>query len=115
MIRPLIFSLVLFVAIPIHATDRPGPVAKVSVAESGEISLDGRHVSIQELRQAFRILHEEQGAVWYYRANPREDPPAVAMEVIQAIVDAGLPVRLATKPDFSEFATPPGGAQKSSE
>ncbi|MEB2345398.1 MAG: hypothetical protein OZ948_11715 [Deltaproteobacteria bacterium] len=82
------------------------PVAKVALSEAGAIRLDGRPVSLPELREAFRTLAAAKGEVWYYRPNPGADPPPGAMAVVQAIAEARLPVRFATKPDFSAFDAP---------
>ena len=49
-------------------------IAKVKVNRAGAIILNG--------------------AVWYAREQPDEDPPAAAMTVIQAIIEAQLPVKL---------------------
>jgi hypothetical protein len=47
-------------------------------------------------------VKQQQGVVWYYREGGHQDPPPVVMEVIKAVVDAGLPIRLSSKPDFSD-------------
>ena len=45
---------------------------------------------------------EGQGEVWYYREVPEADPHPNAMKVLEAIVDQNLPIRLSTKPDYSD-------------
>jgi biopolymer transport protein ExbD len=69
-------------------------IAKVKVDQAGTIYLNGRIVKIEQLRQEFARLKQANGAVWYYRQNPEGEPPPQAMAVIQAIIDASLPVRL---------------------
>ena len=71
-----------------------GEVAKVKVNQTGTIYLNGKVVTIEALKQEFARLKQGNGAVWYYRENPQGEPPPQAMAVIQAIVDAHLPVRL---------------------
>jgi len=39
------------------------------------------------------------GAVWYHRESPGQEPPPEALAVLQAIIDARLPVKLVEK-DF---------------
>lgn len=102
--RAWILVLGLLLALPALAER---PVARVSVSAAGVVSLDGRTATLPEVKSALRALAQKGGEVWYYRPNPEGEPPPGAMEVVQAIIDARLPVRLATKPDFSEFATFP--------
>ena len=71
-----------------------GEIAKVKVNQAGTIYLNGKVVTIESLKQEFARLKQGNGAVWYYRENPRGEPPPQAMAVIQAIIDANLPVRL---------------------
>ncbi|MFQ5545714.1 MAG: hypothetical protein ACE5FE_07035 [Acidiferrobacterales bacterium] len=74
-------------------------IAKVKVDRAGTIYFNGKTVTTEELKQEFARLKQSKGAVWYYRENPQGEPSAQAMEVIQAIVDAQLPVKLLEK-DF---------------
>jgi len=107
-LRALLLLAALLLAAPGTAHAQGRPVAKVSVSESGAITVDGRTVSLPELRVALHSLAEWKGEVWYYRPNPAGDPPPGAMAVIEAILEARLPVRFATKPDFSAFDVPSG-------
>ncbi len=72
-------------------------IAKVKVDQAGTIYLNGKTVGLEELKEEFARLKQANGAVWYYRENPQGEPPAEAMEVIQAIVDAKLPVKMHEK------------------
>ncbi len=74
-------------------------IAKVKVDRVGTIYLNGKTVNIEELKQEFARLKQSKGAVWYYRDNPQGEPSAQAMAVIQAVIDAQLPVKLLDK-DF---------------
>ncbi len=49
-----------------------------------------------------RELAKNKGEVWYYRQAPEADPHPNAMKVLKAIMDQNLPVRLSTKPDYSD-------------
>ena len=106
----LLVTALLWVAAPGLATGQGRPVAKVALTEAGAIQLDGRPVTLPELHEALRTLAAAKGEVWYYRPNPGGEPPPGAMAVIQAIADARLPVRFATRPDFSAFDAPAGPA-----
>jgi hypothetical protein len=74
-------------------------VAKVKVTQAGMIYLNGKTVTMAELKQEFTRLKQAHGVVWYYRENPQGEPPPQAMTVIEAIVEAKLPVKLVEK-DF---------------
>jgi hypothetical protein len=45
--------------------------------------------------------------VWYYREAAGHEPPPIAMQVIQEIVSARLPIRLSSKPDYSDSVVAP--------
>jgi hypothetical protein len=83
-------------------------VAKVAVYADGRIALDGREIQIEELRSQFMKLSKDKGAVWYYREASSAYPPPVATLVIQAIIDARLPVSMSSLPDFSNVVLPDG-------
>ena len=82
-------------------------ILKVSVLAGGELLLDGRPVALSELEAAMTQVERSQAAVWYYREDADGEPPAVAMDVMKLIVSNRLPVRLSTKPDFSDAVAPP--------
>jgi len=76
-----------------------GEVAKVKVDRAGRIYLNGRIVTLENLKRELSRLHNVNGAVWYHRENPDQDPPPEALAVLQAIIGARLPVKLLEK-DF---------------
>jgi hypothetical protein len=101
--RALLVALALVTLAPAGAAAQGRPVARVAVAASGAVTFDGRPVSLPELRSELESLARWKGEVWYYRENPAAEPPPEALAVIEAIMQARLPVRFATKPDFSAF------------
>jgi len=82
------------------ATD--APILKVAVFADGRITADGQPATIDSLRESFKKLAEQKGAVWYYREAGQGEPPPQAMQVIKAVVDARLPIRLSSRPDYSD-------------
>jgi hypothetical protein len=85
---------------PIILTEQKiGEIAKVKVDRAGRIYINGRIVTLEDLKREFSRLHKINGAVWYHRENPHQDPPPEALAVLQAIIDARLPVKLLEK-DF---------------
>jgi hypothetical protein len=84
-------------------------ITKIKVNHDGIILLNDEAVTIEALKVSLSKLGQTAGsAVWYYRENPAGEPHPNAMLVLQAIVDAKLPVRLSTKPDFSDSVGPDG-------
>jgi len=83
----------------ILAEQKLGEIAKVKVDRAGRIYLNGRIVTLENLKRELSRLHKANGAVWYHRENPYQDPPPEALAVLQAIIDARLPVKLLEK-DF---------------
>jgi hypothetical protein len=85
-----------------------GPVVKLRVYKDGRVTLDDHPATMSEVRDALDRLRSERGSVLYYREAGQEEPPPVAMEVMHAIVEARLPVRLSSRPDFSDAIGPDG-------
>lgn len=81
-------------------------ILRVSVLSSGEVLLDGNPVTPSRLAEIMDATPKGETAVWYYRETAAGEPPEIARQVIQLIADRRLPVRLSTKPDFSDAVTP---------
>jgi biopolymer transport protein ExbD len=77
----------------------PGPIAKIFVQTDGTVLLNGKPTTRDNLKKELANLKARNGSVWYSRANLQGDPPPHAMDVMQAIIDARLPVRLTEKPE----------------
>jgi hypothetical protein len=78
------------------------PVLKVAVYADGRLTVDGMASTVQTLRESLRSLSEKHGVVWYYREAGQQEPPPIATEVMQAVIDARLPIRLSSRPDYSD-------------
>jgi len=78
------------------------PVIKIAVFTDGRITADGIPATIDSLRESFKKLAEQKGAVWYYREEGQGEPPPQGMQVIWAVVEARLPIRLSSRPDYSD-------------
>src|SRR5215469_6096384 len=88
-------------------------VLKVAVFADGRLTVDGSASTVLALRESLRSLGEKHGVVWYYREAGLQEPPPIATEVMKAVVEARLPIRLSSRPDYSdsigaERALPPG-------
>ena len=83
-----------------------GAVLKVSVLADGAVLLNGEPVTLTQLAGAMDAAPSGNTAVWYYREDAGSNGPASALEVMKLIVERQLPVRLSSKPDFSDAVTP---------
>jgi biopolymer transport protein ExbD len=77
-------------------------VLKIKVTSGGDITADGEPVTLEQLATKLTALKQVGGKVWYYRENPAGEPHPNAMKVIEQVVENKLPIRLSTKPDFSD-------------
>jgi hypothetical protein len=84
------------------SADASVPIIKVAVFADGRITADGALVTLDSLRDSFKRLAGHNGIVWYYREAGQQEPPPQAMQVIEAVMEAGLPIRLSSRPDYSD-------------
>jgi biopolymer transport protein ExbD len=74
-------------------------VIKVYVDDQGQIFVNGKQTTLPGLKEELQRAATRGATVAYSRANPSGDPPPHAMDVMQSIVEAGLPVRLLEGPE----------------
>jgi hypothetical protein len=74
----------------------------------GRVTLDGSPATLDSVRVSLRRLSEQKGVVWYYREAPETRAPPESIAIIQGIIENRLPVRLSTRPDFSDAIGPAG-------
>jgi biopolymer transport protein ExbD len=86
---------------PIHHTPN---IAEIKVTRQGAITLNGEPVTIDALKTHLSKLSQFPGSgVWYYREDLASEPHSNALLVIQAISNSGLPLRISSKADFSDY------------
>jgi uncharacterized protein YegJ (DUF2314 family) len=78
------------------------PILKVALFADGRLTVDGAAATIESLQASLHTLSEKHGGVCYYREADPNGPPPIAMDVMKAIVEAGLPMRLSSRPDYSD-------------
>lgn len=84
------------------------PVLKIAVMTDGRITVDGSPATIDSLRVSLKRLAEQKGIVWYYREAGEAKAPPVSAEVIQAVIENRLPIKLSSRSDFSDAIDPDG-------
>jgi hypothetical protein len=100
----LVLSVALLIGLMGSYTDvgsAEPPIGKVRVYRSGKMTLDGRQVTINEMRKGLSNLKIKNGVVWYFREAGEQEPHPNGPLVIQAIIDNKLPVSMSNKEDFS--------------
>jgi hypothetical protein len=70
-------------------------VAHFKVDLGGSYFLNGKRVSLEDVKKECARLKQIGGVVFYYRETPGEEPPAEAEAVIAAICEARLPLTFA--------------------
>jgi hypothetical protein len=84
------------------------PVARVRVSQAGQIEMNGVKLTREQLRSALTKLKADGGGVMYYRERWNEPPSEEAAKAFEVITEAGLPIRMSSKPDFSDYIGPDG-------
>ena len=84
-------------------------VSKIKVDLDGNIFLNGKRATIDEVKQEFARLKAINGGVWYFRENSKQDPPPKQWEsveqILKAIDEARLPFRLvSSEEEFNKEA-----------
>jgi len=85
-----------------HMQFNENEILKISVSKSGEICVENKAVSLQELDALLATNAQKNGVVWYYREAAQEEPPPQAMEAINLVIKHKRPISLSSKPDFSD-------------
>ncbi len=85
--------------------------AKVRAYSDGRVTLNGTAVTLDGLPTAFADIKQKKSVVWYYRESGDSEPHPNAMAVIQAIIEAELPVSLSSKEDFSDVVIKNGSTK----
>lgn len=83
-----------------ESSDRP--ILKIALSADGKLTVDGWDATLESLQASLHTLSEQHGAVCYYREAGQQGPPPIAMEVMKAIVASGLPLRISSRPDYSD-------------
>jgi hypothetical protein len=84
------------------------PILKIAVRADGRIIVDDSPATVDSLRVSLKRLAEKKGVVWYYREAAQAAAPPEATEVIQSVIENRLPIRMSSRPDFSDAIGPDG-------
>jgi hypothetical protein len=98
----IVVAVTALIAFPFHIMGDTPKVLKVAVTSRGQINVNGSPTTLEALAPLLSDLAKNKGEVWYYRDAPKEEPHPNALKVLSAIIDHNLPVRLSSKPDYSD-------------
>ena len=82
--------------------DPNAPILKIAIMADGRIMVDGSPATIDSLRSSLKRLAEQKGVVWYYREGGQSAPPPQSAEVMKAVIENRLPIKLSSRPDYSD-------------
>jgi hypothetical protein len=92
---------------PVPAEPSQDPrITKIWITKDGVIQLDGKVVDLGAVEAALTATAKREGVVFYGRDDARAEPHPNAAKITEMIVTRGLPVRLSSKPDFSDAIGP---------
>ncbi len=121
--RPmLLIAAALAISTPATACTAPqsqAPAApaevRIAVLADGVIEVDGSAVKVPALEARLDRAKTDGASVAYYREGGDADPSAPAeasmMTVLDAVMSRGLPIRLSSRPDFSDAVDENGQSQ----
>lgn len=86
--------------------DTPDPqgykLTKIVVAANGDITANGKPVTLDQLRARFKKIYAASGVVWYYR-NDDEDQHPNAMQVVLLAGESKVMMKRSHQADFSDL------------
>jgi hypothetical protein len=96
-------------------TFNKGEALKVAIMKSGEILINDKASSLEELDSLLKLNEEKNGVVWYYRESAQEKPTEIALQATKLIIEHKRPVSFSSKPDFSDEVSIKSGATRPRE
>lgn len=78
------------------------PILKIALMADGHITVDGSPATIDSLRVSLKRLADQKGVVWYYREAAQRQAPPQSNEIVKAVIENRLPIRLSSRPDYSD-------------
>lgn len=78
------------------------PYIKVYISKSGEITLDDKATTLEDVGVAFAALAQKNGVVLYTRESPEDEPHPIAKEVTDLVIQNRLPIQMCRNRDCSD-------------
>jgi hypothetical protein len=77
-------------------------ILKIAVMADGSITMDGSPTTTDSLRASLKRLADQKGVVWYYSEAGQSAAPPESAEIMKAVIENHLPIRLSSRPDYSD-------------
>ena len=95
--------------------DAPDPngykLTKIIVAANGDITANGKPVTLDQLKARFKKIYAAGGVVWYYRNDAEDDHPN-AMKVVLLGGEHKVKIVRSHQADFSDLTEEKAPAEK---
>jgi hypothetical protein len=111
----IVWSIGLAQQVSTQAKPPDAVIGKIAVSAKGAVSLDGKPITVDALKERLADLKTRNGVVWYYRESGDREPPSQAMQVMKLVIDARLPISMSTKSDYSDVLLPDGSTRPRSQ
>ena len=82
------------------------PILKIALMLDGRITVDGSPATMDSVRDSLRLLAGRKGVVWYYREAAERQAPPQSIEIINAVIENRLSIRLSSRADYSDAIIP---------
>jgi hypothetical protein len=75
--------------------------SRLVLSEDGEVRFEDEALTLDELPAKVGEVKARGGSIWYHRAGPRDQRPPEAMQVLNILVEAQVPVQLYEDAEFT--------------
>ena len=83
-------------------TAQDDKLTKVILTANGDITANGKSVTLDQLKARFKRIQAASGEVWYYR-NENEDEHPNAMKLVMLAGETKVMMKRSHQPDFSDL------------
>lgn len=86
---------------PLESTAR----LAIYVKKDGTVLLNGKKTDLKELEAALKQQKEKSGTVFYSRDDQQQDPPEIAIQVMDLVAKQELPIQFYTDSAFTKVVS----------
>ncbi len=94
---------------PPAATEQAPPESTARLAiyvkKDGTVLLNGKKTDLKELEAALLQQKEKSGTVFYSRDDQQQDPPEIAIQVMDLVAKQELPIQFYTDSTFTQVVS----------
>jgi len=105
-----LLAIATFLTSSIELLAGPNNVLKIAVTRDGNVTANGKPTTLAELELTCRDLAKQKGQASHYREAAKDDRPPIALKVLEVVTRYDLPIRLSSKPGYSDSVNDKGGS-----